>query len=98
MQFLDPKPFFLNVRRITLRFTHEEFERLCQDNPDLRLELTASGELLTMPPAGWESSKWNAELTRLVGNWNQETSLGRVFDSSGSFTLPNGAIRSPDVT
>lgn len=98
MQLLEPKPFLLDVRGITLRVTHPEFVRLCQDNPDLRLELTASGELITMPPAGWESSKRNAELTRLVGNWNQETSLGRVFDSSGGFTLPNGAVRSPDVT
>ncbi|KAI9131808.1 Uma2 family endonuclease [Acaryochloris sp. CCMEE 5410] len=95
---METKPVLLDVRGITLRVTHAEFERLCQDNPDLRLELTASGELITMPPAGWESSKRNAELTRLVGNWNQETALGRVFDSSGGFTLPNGAVRSPDVT
>ncbi|WP_010473319.1 Uma2 family endonuclease [Acaryochloris sp. CCMEE 5410] len=98
MQLIETKPVLLDVRGITLRVTHAEFERLCQDNPDLRLELTASGELITMPPAGWESSKRNAELTRLVGNWNQETALGRVFDSSGGFTLPNGAVRSPDVT
>lgn len=98
MQLIESKPVLLDVRGITLRVTPAEFERLCQDNPELRLELTASGELITMPPAGWESSKRNAELTRLVGNWNQETSLGRVFDSSGGFTLPHGAVRSPDVT
>lgn len=97
MQLIESKPVLLDVRGITLRVSPAEFERLCQDNPELRLELTASGELITMPPAGWESSKRNAELTRLVGNWNQETSLGRVFDSSGGFTLPNGAVRSPDV-
>lgn len=98
MKLIESKPVLLDVRRITLHVTPADFERLCQDNPELRLELTASGELIAMPPAGWESSKRNAELTRLVGNWNQETSLGRVFDSSGGFTLPNGAVRSPDVT
>lgn len=98
MQLIESKPVLLDVRGITLRVTHAEFEQLCQDNPDLRLELTASGELITMPPAGWESSKRNSELNRLVGNWNQETLLGEVFDSSGGFTLPNGAVRSPDVT
>jgi Uma2 family endonuclease len=98
MQLLESKPFLLDVRGITLRVTHAEFERLCQDNPDLRLELTASGELIAMPPAGWESAERNSELNRLVANWNQETLLGRVFDSSGGFTLPNGAVRSPDVT
>ena len=33
-----------------------------------------------------------------VGIWNRQTKLGRVFDSSGGFTLPNGAVKSPDVT
>lgn len=70
MQLIESKPVLLDVRGITLHVTPADFERLCQDNPELRLELTASGELITMPPAGWESSKQNAELTRLVGNWN----------------------------
>jgi Uma2 family endonuclease len=30
--------------------------------------------------------------------WNRQTKLGKVFDSSGGFTLPSGAVRSPDVT
>ncbi|QUY40597.1 Uma2 family endonuclease [Acaryochloris marina] len=98
MQLIESKPVLLDVRGITLHVTPADFERLCQDNPELRLELAASGELITMPPAGWESSKRNSELNRLVGNWNQETLLGEVFDSSVGFTLPNGAIRSPDVS
>jgi Uma2 family endonuclease len=98
MQSLEPKPLLLDVHRITLRVTHEEFERLCQDNPDLRLELTEDGQLITMAPAGWESSKRNSKLNSLVDAWNEQTDLGEVFDSSGGFTLPNGAVRSPDLT
>jgi Uma2 family endonuclease len=98
MQSLESKPLLLDVHRITLRVTHEEFERLCQDNPDLRLELTEDGQLITMTPAGWESSKRNSKLNSLVDVWNEKTDLGEVFDSSGGFTLPNGAVRSPDVT
>jgi Uma2 family endonuclease len=98
MQSLEPKPLLLDVHRVTLRVTHEEFERLCQDNPDLRLELTEDGQLITMAPAGWESSKWNSKLNSLVDAWNEQINLGEVFDSSGGFTLPNGAVRSPDVT
>ena len=64
----------------------------------MRLELTANGELITMPPVGWESSKRNSKLNVRVGVWNEQTQLGEVFDSSGGFTLPNGALRSPDVT
>ncbi len=98
MQSIDTKPLLLDVHRITLRVTHEEFEKLCQDNPDQSLELTATGELIVMAPAGWESSEKNSDLTTDVNLWNRQTKLGRAFDSSGGFTLPNGAIRSPDVT
>lgn len=98
MQSIETEPLLLNVSHVTLRITSEEFEQLCLDNPDLRLELTATGELVSMAPAGWESSERNGDLTIQVGNWNRQTGRGKVFDSSGGFTLPNGAIRSPDVT
>ncbi len=98
MQSLETKPLLLDVQSITLRITHEEFEKLCQDNPDRSLELTASGELIVMAPAGWESSERNLSLGTDLEIWNRQTKLGRAFDSSGGFTLPNGAVRSPDVT
>jgi Uma2 family endonuclease len=98
MQSLETKPLLLDVHSITLRVTHEEFEKLCQDNPERSFELTATGELIVMAPAGWESSEKNSDLTTDVNLWNRQTKLGRVFDSSGGFTLPNGAVRSPDVT
>jgi Uma2 family endonuclease len=98
MQSLESKALLLDVHSITLRVTHEEFEKLCQDNPDRSFELTASGELIVMVPAGWESSERNLSLGTDVEIWNRQTKLGRAFDSSGGFTLPNGAIRSPDVT
>jgi Uma2 family endonuclease len=98
MQSLETKPLLLDVHSITLRITYEEFEKLCQDNPDLRLELTAERQLITMAPAGWESSKRNSKLNSRVDSWNERINLGEVFDSSGGFTLPNGAVRSPDVT
>jgi Uma2 family endonuclease len=98
MQSLETKPLLVDISHITLRLTHAEFEQLCQDNPDMRFELTAIGELITMAPAGWESSERNGDLTIQIGNWNRQTKLGKVFDSSGGFTLPSGAVRSPDVT
>jgi Uma2 family endonuclease len=98
MQSLETKPLLVDISHITLRITHAEFEQLCQDNPEMRFELTATGELITMAPAGWESSEKNGDLIIQVGNWNQKSRLGKVFDSSGGFTLPSGAIRSPDVT
>jgi len=98
MQALEIKPLLVDTNRITLRLNHEEFEQICQDNPDLRLELTADGELVTMAPAGYESSERNFNLAFQVAKWIEKNQLGRGFDSSAGFTLPSGAIRSPDVT
>ncbi len=97
-QFPDLAPIFLNVSHTNVRVTPAQFEQLCQDNPDLRLELTANGELITMTPAGWKSSERNMHLAYQVFKWNEKTHSGKVFDSSGGFTLLSGAIRSPDVT
>jgi Uma2 family endonuclease len=42
----------LNLRP-TIELTDEQFFQLCQNNRDLRLERTAEGELIIMPPTGW---------------------------------------------
>jgi Uma2 family endonuclease len=97
MQSLETKPLLLDVQSITLRVTHEEFEKLCQDNPDRSFELTASGELIVMAPVGGESGNYESELGIDLGNWNRKTRLGKIFSSSTVFVLPNGAQRSPDT-
>lgn len=81
----------------TLRLTHEQFCEMVWANPDLRLEQTADGTVIVMPPTGSEDGNRNAELTTDFGIWNRKTGLGKVFDSSPGFRLPNGATRSPDV-
>ncbi len=98
MPFLATKPPLVDISNITLHLTHAEFEQLCQDNPEMRLELTASGELIIMVPAGWESSERNLNLAAQIFIWNERTKRGKAFDSSGGFTLPSGAVLSPDVT
>jgi Uma2 family endonuclease len=39
-----------------LRLTPEQFERVCQANPDAVLELAADGSLMAMTPTGGETS------------------------------------------
>jgi Uma2 family endonuclease len=80
-----------------IKLTDEQFYQLCQDNETIRFERTATGELIIMPPAGGETSNRNAGLTAQLWVWNEPTKLGKVFDSSGGFKLPNGADRSPDA-
>jgi len=82
----------------TLRVTDEEFLDFVRSNPDLRLERTATGELIVMSPTGSESGNRNAKLIIKFGIWNDRTHLGLVFDSSTGFRLPNGATRAPDVS
>lgn len=86
----------LNLNPI-IELTDEQFFQLCSNNRDLRLERTAEGELIIMPPTGWESGNRNARLTQRVGNWADADGTGLAFDSSTGFILPNGANRSPDA-
>ncbi len=86
----------LNVQRT--RLTKEQFAFLCQENRDLRFELTAQQELVIMPPAGSETGRRNSKLAVRLGTWAEADGTGVVFDSSAGFTLPNDAIRSPDAS
>ena len=81
-----------------LTLSHDQFERIAIANPALRLELTAEGSLITMPPTGSESGNHNAEIASDLVIWNRRHKLGKCFDSSTGFRLPNGAVRSPDVS
>jgi Uma2 family endonuclease len=89
-------PLRMNVRRTKL--TEEQFMELCQENPELRLELTAQGELVIMPPTGSEGGWRSGEVFFSLTVWTKNDGMGLSFDSSTGFTLPNGAIRSPDAS
>lgn len=82
----------------SLKFTDDEFLKIVDANKDLRLELSIEGELIVMSPTGGETGDRNLELGGQVWFWNRKSGLGKAFDSSTGFKLPNGAIRSPDVS
>jgi Uma2 family endonuclease len=90
---LDP----ISLDLSTVKFTAEQFDRLCEANPDRSFELTAQGVLVIMPPVGVESGNYESELGVDLGIWNRQTRLGKTFSSSTVFTLPNGSKRSPDA-
>jgi Uma2 family endonuclease len=100
IQSIDVQPLLLDVSDMRLTVTSEQFDRLCLNNPDLRLELTKEGELIVMPPTGGESGKRNVSLATDVTIWNRQTNLGEVFDSSTGydFTAIGGGKPSPDVS
>jgi hypothetical protein len=42
--------------------TDDAFYQFCRNNPDVRFERTAKGELIVMPPLGGEGGKREADL------------------------------------
>lgn len=83
---------------LTQSVTPEQFERLCQEYRDLRLELTSTGELIVMPGTGSQTGRRNANLTYQLVAWTINDGSGVCFDSSTIFALPNNARRSPDAS
>jgi len=51
-----------------------------------------------LAPTGGETGIYNSELNAQFWIWNDRLKLGKVFDSSTCFKLPNLANRSPDVS
>jgi len=80
------------------KVTDDKFYQICQKNPDLKLEINAEREILIMSPTGGETGNRNAEIITEFIIWNRQKKLGKVFDSSTCFRLPNGAEKSPDVS
>ena len=81
-----------------LKLSDDQFENLVWANRESKFELTATGELLIMSPTGGETGNRNFELYIYLGNLNRKKGLGKAFDSSTGFQLPNGAKRSPDLS
>ena len=83
---------------LNLQLSDEQFFQLCQQHRDLKFERTANGELTIMSPTGGITGDRNSELNFQLRTWYRRTQLGKVFDSSTGFKLPNGANRSPDAS
>jgi Uma2 family endonuclease len=76
----------------------EQFYELCHRNPTLRIERNANGEVIFMPPAFSDTGNRNNQIGYQLTRWAEQEGSGEVFDSSAGFTLPSGAVRSPDTS
>jgi Uma2 family endonuclease len=95
---LDQAPSYLLMLNLqSVELSDEQFYRLCSDNRDLRIELTAQKELIVMSPAGSKTGWRNALITEALTSWAKKDGTGLAFDSSAGFTLPSGAKRAPDA-
>ena len=90
-------PFLVKLDPI-IKLTGKQFADFCAMNDDFRIELTAEGLIEIMPPAFGNTSRKNNLIGIHLGNWTLQDGSGVSFDSSGGFTLPNGAVRAPDAS
>jgi Uma2 family endonuclease len=91
----DRFTFYFGERR---KLSIDEFERICQLNGDLRMEMSKEGEIFVMPPVHADTSEKNSEIGYQLRHWAKQDKRGKVYESSGGFVLPNGAVRSPDAS
>ena len=93
----EREPWVVHLRR-TGKVTPKQFWKVCQDNPDWRVELAAGGDIIIMPPTGAETGARSLTVAQRLGVWAEMDGSGVAFDSSTGFVLANGAIRSPDAS
>lgn len=75
-----------------------EYRAFVEANPELRIERTAEGEVVVMPPVHGRTGYRNSEVSGQLRNWARKDGTGVAFDSSAGFDLPNGSNRSPDAS
>ncbi len=77
--------------------TEEEFFHFCIQNKHIHIERDENQQILFMPPEGIETSATNITIGTLLGIWNMNAGLGKLFGTSAGVTLPDGSMRSPDA-
>src|SRR5712692_9557951 len=77
---------------------NDEYFEFCARNAELRIERAASGEIIIMPAAGFETGYRNNEVCRQLGNWAKADGRGIALDSNTEYVLPSGAAFSPDAS
>ncbi|HEX8162641.1 MAG TPA: Uma2 family endonuclease [Pyrinomonadaceae bacterium] len=90
-------PIVLRFAPVLKKMSEQEFFDFCQrQGDDVRLELTSEGDLLITSPTGGQTGIRSSKLMVRLGSWAEQDGTGQYFDSSTGFTLPSGAMRSPD--
>ncbi|MDJ1171872.1 Uma2 family endonuclease [Roseofilum sp. BLCC_M154] len=82
---------------MTIKDLEKVQANLQQSGQDYRVELE-DGKIIVMGPSDIVSSEIGSILISLLITWVYPRRLGRVFDSSGGFILPNSDLTAPDVS
>lgn len=90
--------YTIDISAFTDNISDRDLLQISSDNPELRFETDARGNLVVMPLRYTVYGMYNAELLGQIGAWNHQYELGVAFDPSTGLKLNNGAVRSPSVS
>ena len=74
----------------------ERFFEMANDNEPYIFEYSGNGQLIVMPPAGWETNIGENETNTDLAIWRRENG-GYACSQNVQFQLPGGAIYIPDA-
>ena len=83
------------IRLMQDRMSADEFFNFCVSNPEIAMERDSQGNILFMPPTGFESGRRESRIIHRIEDWAGRFG-GYTTSSNGAFTLLNGAVRSAD--
>ncbi len=75
--------------------TADELEQM-PDDDSVQIELD-EGELITMPPAGWDHGDRDGQIVYVLKSYVRKHKLGKVFTGDTGFRLSGDTVRAPDV-
>ena len=80
--------------------SEDEFFYFCQQNSNLRIEREADKKIVIMEPIGNESGHYESEVNYQLKDWTRKSEdvKGITFSSATGFTMPTGAVKSPDAS
>ncbi len=93
----DIPPIVLKLSPL-IELTDRQFADFCGLNRDLRIERAMTGKLEIMSPTKGLTDNRNVKITTQLEIWTQRDGTGMAFGPSMGYTLPNGAMRSPDAS
>lgn len=95
---VESEPLQIHFGPILKQMDDHDFFEFCQLNQEIQLELTRDGDLVISPLNGGTDGHLHFEVSGLLAVWVDIDGSGVGFSSTTGFRLPNGAMRSPDLS
>jgi len=75
----------------------DQFQKLAEQHPELRMEQETNGNIYIMTPVKGGSGYRENNLSYYLTDWSKKGGGGMIFSASTGFKLPDGSTKSPDI-